>query len=58
MSFLKNFFNDDGMIIGLCGFNMTKPDYNKTDVILDRLFSTCDNKSFQTDFSKNFYLSV
>lgn len=58
MNFLKNFFNDDNMIIGLCGFNMTKTSYNKTDAILDRLFSTRDNKSFNTDFSKNFFLSV
>lgn len=58
MNFLKNLFNDERMIIGLCGFNMTKHNNNRTEVILDRLFSTRDNKSFQTDFSKNFYLNV
>lgn len=58
MNFLKKFFNDDSVIIGLCGFNIAKQNYNKAAVVRDRLFTPCENKTFQTDFSKNFFLSV
>lgn len=57
MNFLKNFFNDDSTIVGLCGFKSIKPSYCPETILRDRLFAVCDNsKFFQTDCSKNMFL--
>lgn len=57
MEFIKKFFDDDAVIIGLCGFNCTKPNYKDN-------FRTEDNfleyfnktKTFETKFSENVLL--
>lgn len=59
MNFLKNFFNDESMIIGLCGFKSMRPNYCSEAVLRNRLFAVCDSsKTFQTDASKNLFLRV
>lgn len=59
MNFLKNFFKDDSIIVGLCGFKSMKPGYCSETILRDRLFAVCDNsKIFQTDYAKNMFLRV
>lgn len=57
MKFLKNFFNDDSKIIGLCGFDNMKPNYPKKILnrdIFSRVLQT--EMVFETDFDKNILL--
>lgn len=59
MNFLKNFFDDDGQIIGLCGFDMMKPKYSQNPIKTDFFFNPFETKSnFETNFSKNTMLSL
>lgn len=54
MDFLKNFFNDEGKIIGLCGFKSMKTGYPKNRTETDFFFNPfqCE-KVFETNYSKN-----
>lgn len=59
MEFLKNFFNDDSKIIGLCGFDLEKPYYSKN-TFTPPVFKT-DYKNeniFETKFNENVFLSL
>jgi len=59
MNFLKNFFNDESKIIGLCGFETMKPKYGSNTVINDSFFEHFSvDKHFETNFSQNNLLSV
>lgn len=52
MNFLKNFFDDENTIIGLCGFESMKPKYVEA-VKNDFYFNPFQKTNFETDFSKN-----
>lgn len=54
MKFLKNFFNDESTIIGLCGFNLEKT-YCTKKIFIDENFSNPfqQQRIFETNFSKN-----
>lgn len=53
MNFLKNFFNDENTIIGLCGFEGLKPNYVEA-IKNDFCFNPFQQKTnFETNFSKN-----
>lgn len=53
MKFLKNFFNDESTIIGLCGFESMKPKYVES-IKNDFYFNPFQqNPVFETNFSKN-----
>lgn len=57
MNFLKNFFNDESGIVGLCGFETLKPKYNQNTVSNEFFFNAIQQKDiFKTDFSKNILL--
>ena len=57
MEFIKKIFNDDAVIIGLCGFNSTKPDYAQVFKTEDSFLNHFDQtKGFETNFSKNILL--
>lgn len=59
MQFLKNLFNDDDTIIGLCGFDLEKRKYNKK-ILSSSTFSPKTNlrNIFETKIEKNILLSV
>lgn len=59
MNFFKQFFNDESTIIGLCGFETMKPNYNKN--LADNNFffnSFLTEKTFETNLKKNILLSI
>lgn len=61
MKFLKQFFNDDSVIVGLCGFKGIKPAYNESPVFNENFFRSIEFKKsdisiFETDFEKNIFL--
>lgn len=59
MEFLRNFFNDEGTVIGLCGFKNIKPDYNKN--LIENCFFTNSfqtRKTFETNFKNNSLLKI
>lgn len=59
MDFLKKFFNDEGPIVGLCGFKMTKAKYVKSSIENDFFFNHFEAKKiFETDFKQNVFLEV
>lgn len=59
MQFLKNLFNDDDTIIGLCGFDLEKRKYNKN-LLSSSTFSPKTNlrNIFETKIERNILLSV
>lgn len=60
MKFLKSFFNDEGAIVGLCGFEQMKPKYNKKGInkgVSDVFFNPfISQNSFETNLEKNVLL--
>ncbi len=57
MQFLKNFFDDDSTIIGLCGFGMVRQKYTETPIKNDFFFNPfVTENNFETNFSKNIML--
>lgn len=59
MKFLKNFFDDESTIIGLCGFNSKKPVYFEKSYVRTRFLKTLKSeKNFSTNITKNVFLSV
>lgn len=57
MNFLKNLFDDESTIIGLCGFNLEKSNYNQNLIKKDLFFNSFQiEKVFETDFTKNVLL--
>lgn len=62
MKFLKNLFNDDGAIIGLCGFDefkSTKPRYSQKSAIEESFFNHFSaERKFETNFTGNLLLSL
>lgn len=59
MEFLKKFFNDEGTIIGLSGFNLEKPYYSKnafTPPTFNNPFQS--EKVFETKYNENVLLSL
>lgn len=58
MEFLKKFFNDDSVMVGLSSFKQIKPKYYQTPVMEEVFFNPFEGKRvYQTDFSKNSFLS-
>ena len=59
MNFLKNFFDDESKIIGLCSFETMKPKYGTKAAMDDSFFNhfSMDNH-FETKFEKNIFLGV
>lgn len=54
MSFLKNLFNDNSTIIGLCGFDMKKPNYKSSLANNDFYYNKLEAETiFETNFSTN-----
>lgn len=59
MNFLKNFFNDDSTIVGLCSFEKRRAGFCQKEIINDILFKNVSfEKSFNTNFSGNTFLNV
>lgn len=57
MEFLKRFFNDENTIIGLCGFENMKPDYNKNSGEINFFTNSFQTeKVFETNFGGNVLL--
>lgn len=57
MEFLKNFFNDENTIIGLCRFEMMKSDYNKNSGEINFFTNSFQTeKVFETNFRGNVLL--
>lgn len=57
MEFVKNFFNDDSKIVGLCGFKTINKQNSSYFVKNDLLFNNSPStKVFQTNYSKNILL--
>lgn len=61
MEFLKNFFDDDSHIIGLCGFESLKPKYNEAE-IRSYFFKVLKPEkqpifNYETKFTSNVFLS-
>lgn len=57
MEFLKNFFNDESTVIGLCKFEKTKHRYCQTPVLEEIFFQPFLVKSvYKTDTKKNIFL--
>lgn len=57
MNFLKNFFNDDSKIVGLCGFDNLKPNYCQRPVMEEVFFNPYNSQNiFETNFRKNVLL--
>lgn len=57
MEFLKKFFDDERMIVGLCGFKTKAPRYSTNPIGKDIFFNPfkCE-KVFETNFSNNVML--
>ena len=59
MNFLKNFFDDESKIVGLCGFEKRGLGFCQKDIINNVLFTNVSfEKHFETNFTKNMFLSV
>ena len=59
MNFIKNFFNDESKIIGLCGFKTIRTKYSKKTIEPDFFFNPFENnKAFETNFKKNVLLKI
>jgi hypothetical protein len=61
MNFLKNFFNDESVIVGLCSFNTMNPKYSENPIEKDFFFNPFESKttyhySFETNFQNNILL--
>lgn len=67
MEFIKRFFNDDGAIVGLCGFEEMKPKFDKANkkgitkgvcnVIFNPFIPQKPNQfNFETNFERNVLL--
>lgn len=61
MNFLKNFFDDESQIIGLCGFKTMRPKHNETQIENTFFFNPFQVEKvcvsdFETNFSKNILL--
>lgn len=57
MKFLKNFFNDESKIVGLCAFKTMRPKYAQTALKADIFFNPFEsNKPFETNFKQNILL--
>lgn len=57
MNFLKNFFDDECKIIGLCGFQTMKPKYNENSIDNDFFFNPFEHKRvFETNYTNNVLL--
>lgn len=67
MEFIKSLFNDDGAIVGLCGFEEMKPKFDKADKkgvtsgVNDAIFNPFISKRpsayiFETNFERNVLL--
>lgn len=57
MEFLKKFFNNEGTIIGLCGFDLEKPYYSKN-TFTPPVFKACylNENIFETKVDGNILL--
>lgn len=54
MKFLKNFFNDESKIIGLCGFKSMRTGYPKSSMETDFFFNPFQReKAFETNYTRN-----
>lgn len=58
MNFLKNFFDDESKIIGLCGFEMMKPKYSQNPIENDFFFNPFKGErlftpNYETNFINN-----
>ena len=55
MSFLKNFFDDDGAIVGLSGFKGMKKRYSTKSIEPEVFFNPFQQtaKAFASNYSKN-----
>jgi len=59
MKFLKNFFDDEVTIIGLCGFDEIKPKYSQKSTASESFFNNFSTeRKFATNFKENFLLKV
>ncbi|MFA7658050.1 MAG: hypothetical protein WCY19_01300 [Candidatus Gastranaerophilaceae bacterium] len=59
MKFLKNFFNDESTIVGLCGFETTKPKYSKSTNARENFLNRFNiQRTFETNFEQNVFLEV
>lgn len=61
MNFLKNFFDDESKIIGLCGFKTIKQKYDETPAENTFFFNPFQGEkvyvsNFETNFSNNVLL--
>lgn len=60
MNFLKTFFNDNSIKIGLCGFSLVKRNYDKS--IFSPAFIPSNpfqrEKNYKTNFENNIFLST
>ena len=58
MKFFKNLFNDESVIIGLCGFKSMRPNYSKNPMQKDIFFNPFKTEkpytlNYETNFRKN-----
>jgi hypothetical protein len=59
MRFLKNFFDDETTIVGLCGFDEIKPKYPQRTVVSESFFNHFSTeRKFETNFYGNVLLKV
>lgn len=59
MDFLKNFFNDDSKIVGLCAFETLKPNYAQKPATKTTYYNPFfAQKAYETNFSKNAFLRI
>lgn len=59
MNFIKNLFNDESTIIGLCGFEKNKPKCYNNNIAKTAFLNTFAIKTtFETNFAKNVFLEV
>jgi hypothetical protein len=61
MKFLKNFFNDESTIVGLCGFKTMRPNYSKNPIEKDFFFNPFQIEkpcafNYETNFRNNVLL--
>lgn len=57
MEFLKKFFDDESMKVGLCSFKSLKPKYNTAPIEQDLFFNPLKTeKIYETNLSQNAFL--
>lgn len=63
MKFLKNLFEDESTIIGLCGFKAMRPKYGQKPIMKEDFFNPFEFKkplgsNFETNLKENILLKV